>query len=143
MRRSVLAILVISLGLISCSKARQGSLHLEEQNKIGIEAPKPKTVTNKKNLPTYFFFFANWCGYCKRMAPLVQKAEKEFADKVFFYYVDIDDPKGKEIAATYKGSQGGVPHAQFYDKEGNLLDEQLGFVPYEKLESAIRSNFDL
>ena len=35
-------------------------------------------------------FFATWCGPCKAMAPVIEKMEKKYSDKIEFRKVDID-----------------------------------------------------
>lgn len=36
-------------------------------------------------------FFATWCGPCKKMSPTIKKLAEEYADKVFFAKVDVDE----------------------------------------------------
>jgi len=106
-------------------------------------AKASKKVTNKKQLPTYFFYFTTWCPYCEKMAPEILKASEKYKDKVFFYYVNMETDEGKKIAATYKNKVQGIPHSQFYDKDGNLVDEQLGYINLAQIEAKIKKNFGL
>ena len=43
-------------------------------------------------------FFANWCGPCKMLAPILEKVAEDNAD-IEFYKVDVD--KCDELAALY------------------------------------------
>lgn len=46
-------------------------------------------VTKSKGI-TVVDFFANWCGPCKMMAPVLEDVEKKLDGKVKFYKVDVD-----------------------------------------------------
>ena len=60
--------------------------------------------------------YAPWCSYCKKMAPMVERAEKEFAGKITFYKLDSD--KNEQTRAAY--SITGLPTALVF------LDGKLG-----------------
>lgn len=40
--------------------------------------------------PALVDFFATWCGPCKRLSPVFEELADEFAGKVDFYKVDVD-----------------------------------------------------
>lgn len=42
-------------------------------------------------IPVFVDFYADWCGPCKMMAPLVEELEKEYEGKVKFAKVNIDE----------------------------------------------------
>ena len=96
-------------------------------------------VTNDAQIPTYVFYYANWCGYCHKMAPNVAQAAKVFKNKVFFYYVDIDSKEGIEFSKRYRPNGKGVPFAQYYDKEGHLIASRVGYIDYAQLERSVQA----
>jgi len=49
--------------------------------------------------PAVIDFFAEWCGPCKALAPLLEEIAAEFAGKVDFYKVDID--RQSDLAAAF------------------------------------------
>ena len=64
-------------------------------------------------------FFANWCGPCKMLAPVLEEVAQELP-KVTFAKVDVDqDPS---LAGRY-----GIPHLILF-KDGQAVDQISGFV---------------
>lgn len=55
-------------------------------------------VTNSK-LPVVIDFYATWCGPCRRLAPVLDKAADEYAGKVKFVRIDVDKSPG--LAKAY------------------------------------------
>ena len=49
--------------------------------------------------PVVIDFFATWCGPCKATAPIVEELAKEYAGKIDFYKVDVDQEE--ELAALF------------------------------------------
>lgn len=132
--RKIIFIFLTSFSLLSCT-AEKPAMVLEKPNQMA--EIKPKKITNKQNLPTVLFYYADWCPYCNKMAPVMEKVQQEFADKVFFYYVDVDSEDGKKISGIYREGQGGIPCMQFYTKDGNFEGDLLGFVEYERVKDLI------
>ena len=56
-------------------------------------------VINNADKPVIVDFYADWCGPCKRIAPVVAGLAKEHADKVIFCKLNVDG--SPEIAARY------------------------------------------
>lgn len=50
--------------------------------------------------PVFVDFYANWCGPCKMMAPLVEELSEDFSDKMKFGKCDIDE--NMDIAQKYR-----------------------------------------
>lgn len=41
--------------------------------------------------PVVADFWAPWCGYCRRLAPAIDRLESEYGDKLKFVKIDTDD----------------------------------------------------
>lgn len=69
----------------------------------------PKLIYNyKKNpdkwvyegkKPAIIDFYADWCGPCKKISPIVSRLAKKYQDKIVVYKVDVDTEK--ELAAMF------------------------------------------
>ena len=68
----------------------------------------------KGELPAVIDFYADWCGPCKMVAPIVEELSTEYAGKVNFYKVDTEAEQ--ELAAAF-GIQS-IPSLLFIPKDG-------------------------
>lgn len=77
-------------------------------------------------------FYANWCGPCKMLAPSIEKLADEHPEvKV----VKIDVDQEQTLAMQYQVQS--IPTLITF-KIGQPVARQLGFIPYETLESMIQ-----
>jgi thioredoxin 1 len=71
-------------------------------------------------------FYADWCGPCKKLAPIIEKISKEKG--IDLLKINID--KNPELAQ--KLNIEGLPTLYYY-KNGNLIWNHLGFLTEEEL----------
>jgi len=78
--------------------------------------------------PVAVDFFAEWCGPCKSLAPMLEKLSDQYAGKVKVVKVDIDQEPG--LAARF--GVRGVPTMIFF-REGKVVDQVVGLLPPSNL----------
>jgi thioredoxin 1 len=66
------------------------------------------------DVPAVIDFYADWCGPCKMVAPIIEELSKEYDGKVEFYKVDTDAEQ--ELAGAF-GIQS-IPSLLFIPKSG-------------------------
>lgn len=78
-------------------------------------------------------YFANWCGPCKVLTPIMEDIIKNHPD-INAGEVNIDT----NIALAQKDGIRGVPTVVFY-KNGKVLDKMVGLSPAQVYQSKINS----
>lgn len=84
------------------------------------------------DIPCIVDFYADWCGPCKRIAPILDELAKEYDGKIVIYKVDTD--KERELSAAF-GIRS-IPTILFVPMEGKPQMAQ-GALPKESFVKAI------
>lgn len=80
-------------------------------------------------------FFAEWCGPCKMMTPVLKQVKDNLGDRVSIIKIDVD--KNQSLAAKYQVR--GVPTLLLF-KNGQQVWRQSGMVPKNDLINLIMDN---
>lgn len=80
-------------------------------------------------------FYADWCGPCKMMAPVVDKIGENYAGKAKVIKVNVDN--SSDVAARFGIMS--IPTFILF-KNGKEVKKIIGGVPQEMLETAINEN---
>ncbi len=84
--------------------------------------------------PTLIDFYADWCGPCKMMPPILKEVREKLGDSVRILKIDVD--KNTELSTKLQIQ--GVPTLAIF-KQGKILWRQSGMIPAHQLVPIIKN----
>ena len=119
----IAGILIVALGGLyffsfnkSVEKTGTGPEHLTSasfKQKV-FDYEKNKEWKYKGDLPCIVDFYADWCGPCKRVSPILEDLSKEYAGKIRVYKVNTDQER--ELSSAFQIQS--IPSLLFVPKSG-------------------------
>ena len=77
-------------------------------------------------------FYAEWCGPCKMIAPVLEELDNEMKGKAKIFKVDVD--KSGDLAQKFEVM--GVPTLMIFN-DGKAVEKMVGFQPKQELKSKL------
>ena len=113
-----------------------GVIHLnkEQFKKLVFDYENNKEWKYEGDKPAILDFYADWCGPCRMLSPVLAQVQKEYGGKLQVYKINTD--KQRELAATF-GIRS-LPTVVFIPLEGQP-QAILGFRPKEEIENVIKN----
>ncbi len=87
------------------------------------------------NQLTVVDFWAEWCGPCRAIGPVIEELSKEYTGKVNIGKVNVDN--NPQISMNYGITS--IP-AILFIKNGEIVDKQIGAVPKSVLDKKIQAH---
>lgn len=82
----------------------------------------------KAKVPVLVDFFAEWCGPCKMIAPIIEELAEEYDGKALVVKMNVDE--SMDTAQTYGIMS--IPTLLFF-KDGQEVDRSVGAIPKEAM----------
>ncbi|CAM3328738.1 thioredoxin [Zobellia roscoffensis] len=89
----------------------------------------------ESDTPVLVDFFADWCGPCKMLAPILKEVKDELGENIKIVKIDVD--KNQPLASKYNVR--GVPTMLLF-KNGKQVWRQSGALPKKDIVQVVKSN---
>lgn len=139
MKRFILILLaVVAIGFTAHAQENEVESkvkHLtykEFLNKVWDFEKNPTTFKYKGKHPAIVDFYADWCGPCRRVAPIMEKLAEEYDGQLLVYKVNTDQER--ELSAAFQVKS--IPMVLFIPKEGQPM-MQVGAMPEESYRKVV------
>lgn len=141
-RRISLVIIALAIVAVSCGNRNNKSKNKENMKTIQLTTKDFNTKIADLNAegdwkylgdkPAIIDFYADWCGPCKMIAPILEELAEEYDGQIYIYKVDTE--KERELASAF-GIRS-IPSLLFVPMDGQPQMAR-GAMPKENLKEVI------
>ena len=105
-------------------------------NEIKSSQEFEQQVLNSTN-PVFVDFWAEWCGPCRVVGPVVEQLSEEYGDKIDFVKVNVDE--NNELAQKFNVFS--IPTLAIF-KDGQVVSQKVGAATKESFKTMIDSSLN-
>ena len=135
LRNFLIAIVAIALSVALVLGLRTQTTSATLAQLSEQSTPLEVALTNSK--PSLMEFYADWCTVCQKMVPDIAQLEKQYAEKVNFVMLNVDNTKWLPEMLKYRVD--GIPHFVYLNKNGEPVAQAIGDQPRTILSSNVEA----
>ena len=124
MKKAILVALILAVASLTATAQSKNETskvsHLtykEFIQKVWDFEKNPSTFVYKGKLPAIIDFYADWCGPCRKTAPVLETLANEYDGKLLIYKINVDQER--DLAAVFQVRS--IPALLFIPLEGKPM----------------------
>ncbi len=102
-------------------------------DEIAITKSNFEAEVMKSTIPVVADFWAEWCGPCRMIGPVLNELARTYKDKIKVAKINVDEEP--DLAANFNIQS--IPTLLFV-KNGQVVKQQVGAVPRQVLEKIVK-----
>jgi thioredoxin 1 len=130
------ALVLLGAATVGCSEQRVGDVSGDPSPQVivRLEGARAfdKALVDAGDALVVVDFYADWCGPCRELNPVLEEIARKHADKATFYKVNVD--RNRDLARAHRVS--GIPHVMFI-RRGEAVHSIIGVQPSDAYLRAI------